>query len=363
MVCGAAGAWPDLPVPIKNGAGARIGSTLYVGLGSAGKSWYAMDTSAPERRWVQLASFPDSPRDAASTVAVGGQIYVFAGSGKIHPEDKTLQIFDSAYRYDPASDKWSRLPTRTPLGLLAAAATTLDQTNVLFFGGVNKQIFDGFFIDNATAGDDKDATAAVAKAYFDQRPEDYFFTAQVLSYNVITNQWRNLGADPYRPTVGAAVATRGDEVTLVGGEVKPGLRSREAKSVVMRGDALQWHNSALPVPKAGEQQEGVAGAFAGYSHGALIVAGGANFPGAWKQFDGGQNWANKGLHKTWRDEVYVLERGQWKATGKLPHSLGYGNGFEVDGGLLIVGGETQDGTPSQEVFMVRWDGREISVQR
>ena len=58
-------------------------------------------------------------------------------------------------------------------------------------------------------------------------------------------------------------------------------------------------------------KEGFAGAFAGVSHGSLIVAGGANFPDK-KPWDGGK--------KIWYDTVFVLERpdGEWKVAGKLP---------------------------------------------
>ncbi|MCX6997017.1 MAG: hypothetical protein NTV49_07995, partial [Kiritimatiellaeota bacterium] len=64
---------------------------------------------------------------------------------------------------------------------------------------------------------------------------------------------------------------------------------------------LTW--SALPdLPEA----LGVAGPFAGVSGGALLVAGGANFPN-------GMPWA--GGRKVWHDAVYVLPApaGAWQA--------------------------------------------------
>ncbi|MCV2370396.1 N-acetylneuraminate epimerase [Roseateles oligotrophus] len=355
--------WPDLPVPVKNGAGAKIGNTLYVGLGSAGKAWYSLDLATPGAQWTMLAEFPDAPRDAATTAAVNGQIYVFAGAGKLDPSDKTVLMFDTGYKYDPAANSWSKLPTRTPLGALASAAVSFDQQNILFFGGVNKQVFDGFFIDNAAAGDDEDKQAAVASAYFDQRPQDYFFTSQVMSYNVANNQWAQLGIDPNWPIVGAGVAVKAKELVLVGGEVKPGLRSPMAKFVTVSGNKLSWKTSTLTPAPGDQAQEGVAGAFAGYSGKALLVAGGTNFPGAWKQFNAGQNWAHKGLKKTWRDEIYAELNGQWQVAGKLPMALGYGNYFQLDQGLLIVGGELQDGAPSKAVFELRWNGKSVDIIR
>lgn len=357
--------WPDFPAPIKNGAGARLGATIYAGLGSAGKAWYALDTSKPGAQWVALAPFPDAPRDAASAVVVNGLVYLFGGSGKNAPEDKALTVFDTGYVYDPAANNWRRLPTRAPLGIFTASAVSVDQRNIVFFGGVNKAIFDGYFQDYAVgAADDKERQAVVAGHYFDQRPQDYLWTAQVMSYNPASNQWRNLGTDPQLPTVGAGVAVRGNLVTMVNGEIKPGLRSPQVKEVRIDGDTLLWQQGgSLPAPPGAARQEGIAGAFAGYSNTVLLVAGGANFPGAWQQFDGGQNYAHKGLKKTWRDDIYARSNGAWSHAGKLPHGLGYGTGIEIDGGVLVIGGELDGGAASKDVFLLTWDGKAARIVR
>jgi N-acetylneuraminic acid mutarotase len=50
-------------------------------------------------------------------------------------------------------------------------------------------------------------------------------------------------------------------------------------------------------PQQGQPNPGVAGAFAGVSHGALLLAGGANFPN-------GYPW--QGGTKVWQPAIYVL---------------------------------------------------------
>ncbi len=72
--------------------------------------------------------------------------------------------------------------------------------------------------------------------------------------------------------------------------------------------SLTTQQQSLPsLPDA----HGFAGAFAGISHGTLLVAGGANFPDK-KPWEGGQ--------KVWHDNVYALElpAGSWKLVGRLP---------------------------------------------
>jgi N-acetylneuraminate epimerase len=358
----AAERFPEFPAAVKMTAAAKVGNTVYAGLGTAGNAWYGLDVSKPGAQWAALAPFPDQPRDNANAVAIGADVYVFNGQGKAQPADNKLIVFDTVWKYDTVADTWSKVATRSPMGGLAAAVTTVDRQNILFFGGANKAIFDGYFIDYFNAQramqDDVDAH------YFNQRPEDYLFTAQVLSYNPARNQWRNLGIDPNPVTIGSAIAVNTNKVTLIGGEIKPGLRSPHAKRVTVSGEKLSW-DKLLPMPPAPNEaaQEGIAGAYAGYSNGVLLTAGGANFPGAWKQFSGGQLFAHKGLSKTWRADIYGEIRGAWQVVGQLPAPMGYGSSVQLDDGVLVVGGELQGGAGSKEVFLMKWNGNSVDIVR
>jgi N-acetylneuraminic acid mutarotase len=81
--------------------------------------------------------------------------------------------------------------------------------------------------------------------------------------------------------------------------------------------------------------EGFAGAYAGVTGGALILAGGANFPDK-KPWEGGK--------KVWYDRVFVLDRpdGTWKRVGPLPRPLGYGVSVTHRDAILCVGGSDVD---------------------
>lgn len=92
------------------------------------------------------------------------------------------------------------------------------------------------------------------------------------------------------------------------------------------GEALTWEQLA-PIP----EPAGVAGPFAGMSGGALLVAGGANFPG-------GMPW--EGGKKVWVDRAWVLEKpdGAWREAGRLPRALGYGVSATHRDSLVCAGG-------------------------
>ncbi|MES1249293.1 MAG: hypothetical protein ABUL46_01345, partial [Chitinophaga rupis] len=105
------------------------------------------------------------------------------------------------------------------------------------------------------------------------------------------------------------------------------MNSRSQTTPSPAKDFFSWSQlSPLPDP------DGLAVAFAVVSNGALIVAGGTNFPG------NGRPWA--GGAKTWYDKVYVLSRpdGAWSAAGRLPRPLGYGISITGAGGLICLGG-------------------------
>jgi N-acetylneuraminic acid mutarotase len=107
------------------------------------------------------------------------------------------------------------------------------------------------------------------------------------------------------------------------------------------GDGMQWEKLP-PIPDA----EGFAGAFAGVSGGALIVAGGANIAG--------DKWAEP-LRKQWYDSLFVLEKpdGAWRGGFRLPHPLGYGVSVTTERGVVCIGGSDAQ-RHYADVFLLEW---------
>lgn len=108
--------------------------------------------------------------------------------------------------------------------------------------------------------------------------------------------------------------------------------------------------SLPPLPDA----EGFAGSFAGVSSGALLVAGGTNFPDK-RPWEGGT--------KVWYDTIYALGKadGQWVTVGKLPRPNGYGVSITTEDGLICIGGG--DATANfRDVFRLRYAEGKITTQ-
>ena len=104
-----------------------------------------------------------------------------------------------------------------------------------------------------------------------------------------------------------------------------------------------------PIP----DREGFAGSFAGTSGGAMIVAGGANFPDK-KPWEGGT--------KVWTEAIFVLERptGSWQRAGNLPRTLGYGACATHRDTVVCVGGGNARGHYA-DAFRLRWSQGQLSI--
>ena len=194
---------PDFPVTIKSASGAMTDGVIYAGLGTAGKSWYKIDTKAQDPKWEEVASFPGDARDQSQSVALNGKIYVFGGCGKSSATGLTT-VFNDVWAYDPANDSWEKVMTRSPFGMTGHSAITVDCKNAIVLGSVNKAIFDGYFEDLQTAAGNDELLAKVNADYSNKPVEDYYFNREVMQYNPETNMWSSLGQMPTTGTAGAA---------------------------------------------------------------------------------------------------------------------------------------------------------------
>ena len=111
---------------------------------------------------------------------------------------------------------------------------------------------------------------------------------------------------------------------------------------------LEWR----PVPPLPDG-EGFAGSYAGVSGGALVVAGGANFPGK-RPWEGGA--------KAWHDSAFVLEQpdGAWRTGFRLPRPLAYGVAVTHPRGVVCAGGSDAQGHTA-DVFVLSWEGGALRI--
>ncbi|MDO4431291.1 MAG: N-acetylneuraminate epimerase [Lonepinella koalarum] len=356
--------YPDLPVGVKTGAGALIGDTVYVGLGSAGDKVFALNLKEKDAQWQEIAAFPGGPRNQPTAAAVDGKLYVFGGFQNTDVANN--QLINDVHVYNPADNTWTKLPTRAPR-TGAGAATAVKDGKIYFVGGVNQEIWNGLFQDVKAAEGDKEKEKAVFDPYFNLRHQDFFFTPEIVSYEPATNTWRNEGIFPFSGRAGAAVAEKDGKLLVVNGEIKAGLRTPTTELGTIAKDGVTWKKLGnLPAPKGAKEQEGIAQAMGGYTNGHYIVAGGANFPGARANYAKGITDAHRvgGLKKTWHSDVYALDakKGTWKIVGNLPAGLAAGLAVPYNNEILLIGGETDGGKTLSSVQSMSYDGKKLTVK-
>lgn len=341
---------PDIPEPLKNGTGAIDNNgVIYVGLGTAGTSWYKIDLKKQHKDWERIKSFPGGAREQSVSVFLNDELYVFGGVGKKNSESP-LQVYSDVYKYSPVKNTWQKVDTISPVGLTGHTGVKLNETMVLITGGVNEHIFDKYFIDIAAAAADESEKNQVIYNYFNKPAKDYFFNKIVFIYNAKENTWKNAGELPDAGTAGSSSVMENNFLMLINGELKPGLRTDVIYRAMWDNDKLTWlKNSQLPPSPGEQQQEGLAGAFSGYSHGVLLVGGGANFPGAKQNYTNGKFYSHEGINKKWRDEVYGLVNGHWQYMGKMKQPLGYGVSVSYGDEVFLIGGENAKGKPVSSV--------------
>lgn len=358
--------WPNLPAGFKNGVAAKIDNHILVGLGTLGADLYALDLDNVAAGWEKRASFSGAAPSQPAFGTSNGALYIFGGSGKQNEADVAPIIFDSVFQYNVGNDTWTQIDAPTPVGMLGASGLSLKDGRIAVIGGYNKDLFDKYLLDVMTTDKDKEADKwnQIVNDYMGMEPKDYLWNQDVWAFNPSTGSWTDIGDNPYLANTGSGIAElSANQFMVVNGEIKPGLRTDAVKSVSIDGDNVTWSELAALIPATGEGiQDGMAAPFVGTtSSGHVLVAGGANFPGARAKAERGEWYAHEGLSKVRHDSIFLLADGAWQQIGTLPEGLAYGGSISLDEGVLLIGGEDSQGGARTEVMLVDWDGQSLTI--
>ena len=124
-----------------------------------------------------------------------------------------------------------------------------------------------------------------------------------------------------------------------------------AEGETQRPEKITWEE--LPVIP---NSPGLSGAFAGVSNGALIVAGGSNFP---------QTPEGKAESRFWYADIYVLsdaEQEGWQTGFSLKEPLAYGASVISSQSLILIGGSNAEGNHKQ-VTQITWEAASRKINQ
>ena len=222
---------PSLPMGLVQAAAAYGGGYVYVAGGLSGgvASAKAFRLKFPGgKAWEVLPDMPGAarvqPAAAYQAAALGGKFYVFGGFDPVAKKTATGGV-----AYDPSAGLWAETAPSVPHGesspvaIVGAAAVASGCDHIVFFGGVDRKIFE-------------EAISLPAPDYLEHEPEWYAFSKDMLVYHTVTDTWARSFSNPLFARAGASVVEMGRSsgsaaFVVTGGELKPGVRS--AKTTVV----------------------------------------------------------------------------------------------------------------------------------
>ena len=215
-------ALPNLPHALDNMAGAVVGHILYVVGGNCEgvatqKVWSLDLKNTAKQGWKEEPSIPGIARVQPIAAALAGDLLGVWGGFAPKTDSKAAQLAMNGASYNAGCGTWTALPVPTDaLGeeVFTGGATAIatPQKGVVVVGGVNKDVF----------------LAAINKlpeGYLLHEPEWYRFNSRVLCYR--DGAWTQLLQHPSVARAGCALAYWDGWVYVVGGELKPGIRTPE----------------------------------------------------------------------------------------------------------------------------------------
>ena len=245
---------PSLPAGLDQHAAAYHNGVIYVAGGQTdGKPnevVYALDYGKSAREWTVAFRSDDigarlQPCLAVQNGATDPELFLFGG---FDPATKKCSDKGISWNLKTKTAKFIPQNSKLPIGevenstfniqhstfsLVGATALPCGASNILFFGGVNKEIFES-------------ALQNPQPDYLTHPAEWYQFRDSLIVYNTITGAWSSRYADERLARAGAAVVkgAEGNTFYIVNGESKPGIRSADASKLTITYTAqfglLNW---------------------------------------------------------------------------------------------------------------------------
>lgn len=226
---------PPLPLAMDNLAATYADGYLYVagGTGRPGKGdsrtahtnpFFCLQlTSLSQTEWTRLPDFPGPARVQPVLVAQqseeGIRLYLAGGFQPVSSHQEAIVCTDML-SYHPASGRWRSegflplLEEGSPRTVTGGCAVASGDSTILLIGGVNHDRF-------------HDALNHPQPDYLSHPAGWYKFNTALLQYNTFTKHWTSLGDYQETARAGAGIAATGNTFFLIGGELKPGIRTPE----------------------------------------------------------------------------------------------------------------------------------------
>lgn len=217
---------PELPFTLDNTAACADGNKVYVCGGNLdgqpSNVLLCLNLDCTNDGWKRLADFPGNSRVQPVVAATGGKVYVWGGFAP-KGENREATLDTDGYCYDPEEDIWQPVAGPTDaegdaVSLGGGIAVTLADGRIAAAGGVNRHIFL--------------AALQSQPADYLQHPASWYrFNPTVYIFDPQSCKWSIAATSDEYARAGAAAALCGDSLILLGGELKPRIRTPKTSVV------------------------------------------------------------------------------------------------------------------------------------
>lgn len=215
---------PDLPEPLAYAAGCVGGDTFFVIGGQtapdavpASDAVWALDLAATSPAWRRAGTIPGGGRILSGAGVKFGRIHLFGGCSLAAGADGVRRTYlDACASLDPATAAWRpEAPLPAPLAAMAAPAAVVGEYLVL------------------VGGDDGGHHGRDPRTHPGQRRD-------ILAYDRLHGRWERWGEAP-EGVATAPLVRRGGTLMVVGGELRPRIRTAATACIPVREPVrLTW---------------------------------------------------------------------------------------------------------------------------
>jgi sialate O-acetylesterase len=236
--------FPSLPLAFDNMTGAKVGNYVYIAGGNANgipsNLCFRLNLHQIDHGWEQLPSYPEMPRVQPVAVAqqLNGEACFFLLGGYTPYSDSIQgEVNTNGYVFIPSLNRWRRIKSpylfNQDLSIAGGIGMAFQNRYIIWFGGVNKTIFQyGLLIDHqlmeakvARNESEVKRHSFQQKNYLSHDVQWYQYNPDVMIYDVKLKKWECLGQSGHAARAGCALITYKNGFIIVGGEIKPGIRS------------------------------------------------------------------------------------------------------------------------------------------
>lgn len=237
---------PSLPWGIDNMAGTIYKNKITLVGGSKGgnptSQVLSLDLNNLTEGWVVLEDFPGNRRTQSIAFASNDSLFVWGGFAGSTSSNRASLNVDGILLNE---NHWHSLPSPNTsngeaLSLGGATVVNLDNGYFVAMGGVNKTIFlealqREELMKSTTDSLLLDDLRLESKFYMNHEPDWYQFNSTVLLYSTKNREWIDLGLYAETARAGAiAVKVKENLVYLLGGELKPGVRTPHCVAITLK---------------------------------------------------------------------------------------------------------------------------------